>query len=216
MLTTSKVSSTGNAYYLLGRTYQKAGMTKEAENVYREFLSKFPKGKQVERVKSIVAGENVLTRDQKNTRSESRRALFISIIITIVLLGTAGTLGYRYYMIPSLMNKILGIEKKNVEHTEKLFDAESSSKQPFDKDDAGALLYAAENGHTDVLKTLLASGVDVNAKTESGWTGLHAAAQSGNCNILEILLAAGADVNSRNIFGFTPLYLAAAGGHRSG
>ena len=60
------------------------------------------------------------------------------------------------------------------------------------------------------VKGCLASGVEVNARAEGGWTPLHRAAWfSDNPAVVEVLLDAGADVNARDEDGYTPLHNAA-------
>ena len=66
------------------------------------------------------------------------------------------------------------------------------------------LLAAAEAGHIEVVKTLLAAGADVNAAASIGsgyQTALQAAASKGHDEIAKILLAAGADVNAPDFNG---------------
>jgi hypothetical protein len=59
-----------------------------------------------------------------------------------------------------------------------------------------------------IIEQRLASGGDINAKDENGWTLLHEAAYEGDTEMLEMLLAKGADVNIKNDAGLTPLYYA--------
>ena len=54
-------------------------------------------------------------------------------------------------------------------------------------------MIAAEQGRTDVVKTLLELGAQVSAKGPSGLTALIAAANSGRLPIVEMLLKNGAD-----------------------
>jgi ankyrin repeat protein len=65
-----------------------------------------------------------------------------------------------------------------------------------------ALHKAAEKGHQDVVKLLIATGAVVDAN-ECGWTPLGSAR---NKEVAEILIAAGADVNFKNVRGGTPLH----------
>jgi uncharacterized protein len=65
----------------------------------------------------------------------------------------------------------------------------------------------------DLVRSLIESGVSVNAIDASGWTALMYAAAKGNLELVEVLLEAGADVNPANNSGKTPLTEAAYWGH---
>ncbi|KAH6906706.1 ankyrin repeat-containing domain protein [Coprinopsis sp. MPI-PUGE-AT-0042] len=58
------------------------------------------------------------------------------------------------------------------------------------------LLVAVDRGDVHAVKTLIALGVDVNKKGQSGWTPLHAAARGDHAAIAEVLLQANASVNA--------------------
>ena len=62
------------------------------------------------------------------------------------------------------------------------------------KDNLGytALMYAAENGHTETAQALLAHGTDVNAKDNFGWTALMYAKEMGYVETIRMLKKAGA------------------------
>jgi ankyrin repeat protein len=78
-----------------------------------------------------------------------------------------------------------------------------------------ALHMAAQFGHEDVAKLLLARKADVNAKNTMGETPLHiTAAEFGYKDIAELLLAHGADVNCKNNWGKTPLQVASQRGYK--
>jgi len=64
--------------------------------------------------------------------------------------------------------------------------------------------------HKDVVKLLLAKGVDINAKT-GGYPPLFTAVESGQKEIVELLLAKGAEVNAKIGDGETPLHMASTG-----
>jgi len=76
------------------------------------------------------------------------------------------------------------------------------------------LLAAARKSDIEGMKTLLAKGADVNAKTSYGVTALSFAADRGSLEIVKILLEHGADVNATDTFYHeTILSRAASKGH---
>ena len=56
-------------------------------------------------------------------------------------------------------------------------------------DGATALYLASQNGHTGIVKSLLAAGADVNSKTRAGATALAIAKQRGHAEVVKVLLA---------------------------
>ncbi|KAM0432198.1 hypothetical protein ACHAPT_004733 [Fusarium lateritium] len=69
---------------------------------------------------------------------------------------------------------------------------------------------AVHGGLIQILRSLLAKGVDTEARTEGGLTLLSVAVQQGYMPIVELLLAMdGVDAESRDVGGRTPLALAA-------
>jgi hypothetical protein len=59
------------------------------------------------------------------------------------------------------------------------------------------LLVAARNGDTETVRSLVAKGVNVNARRQpEGWTALHFAASGAHLQIVELLLQAKADANA--------------------
>lgn len=81
-----------------------------------------------------------------------------------------------------------------------------------DKDGFTAIHVAAQNGHADVVATLIQSGADVNAVDRHGngplWTAGYEAAKAADTDaslsIVAMLLKAGADPRCRNQAGRTP------------
>lgn len=82
------------------------------------------------------------------------------------------------------------------------------------KDEGGntALMRAALDGQTDIVKALLRKGADVNARNHEGCTALMFAVINLHTATVKTLLRFGADVNARAVDGCTPLMLAAFNG----
>lgn len=76
---------------------------------------------------------------------------------------------------------------------------------------ATLLHIAAMLGHKNVAEILLAKGIDINSKTESGETPLHTAADVGRKEVVELLLAKGADMSLRDTSGHAALWHARHG-----
>jgi ankyrin repeat protein len=71
-----------------------------------------------------------------------------------------------------------------------------------------ALMWAASEGHADVVRVLLDRGADPNATSRSGNTALHIATMRGWTQVIELLAEHGAALDVRNARGRTPLDLA--------
>ena len=67
---------------------------------------------------------------------------------------------------------------------------------------------AIAKGNIEAVKQHLAAGMDVNAKSDEGWTALHEAAFEGRKEIVELLISNGAHVNAKGESGRTPFDLA--------
>ena len=75
-----------------------------------------------------------------------------------------------------------------------------------------AMWHTSSNG-VEILKLLLASKADLNARAEYREAPLHMAAESGNTVALKLLIEHGADINAQRRDRKTPLHLAASNGH---
>jgi hypothetical protein len=75
-----------------------------------------------------------------------------------------------------------------------------------------AMWHTSSNG-VEILKLLLASKADVNARAEYRQTPIHMAADGGNTVALKLLVEHQADVNAQRRDRKTPLHLAASKGH---
>ncbi|WP_164827887.1 ankyrin repeat domain-containing protein [Paenibacillus ehimensis] len=67
---------------------------------------------------------------------------------------------------------------------------------------------AAATGDIDYIKNALSVGIDINCKSESGWTLLLYAVENDKKDIIEFLLNNGADVNFQSSGGWTLLHQA--------
>ena len=69
-----------------------------------------------------------------------------------------------------------------------------------------ALMNAARNNRTDVVRYLLANGANVNKQDRSGNTALHKASNNNHTDVVRCLLANGANVDKQNRSGWTALH----------
>ncbi len=53
-------------------------------------------------------------------------------------------------------------------------------------------MMASANGHTEIVKALIAAGADVNAVSKDGYTAFKKASKKGHTEIVNALIAAGA------------------------
>lgn len=74
------------------------------------------------------------------------------------------------------------------------------------------LMFAALEGKTETVKTLLSQGADVNAKDDAGRTALMFATINLHSETVKELLEHGAEVNVSDNDGMTALMLAASSG----
>jgi ankyrin repeat protein len=94
----------------------------------------------------------------------------------------------------------------NLEKVMSYFDKEgrltsNSTQQQFH----GALLWASEYGHNDVIEFLLAHGAPLDAKSPDAQTPLHWAVIGAHLDTIKLLLARGASLKEKNSYGGTPL-----------
>jgi ankyrin repeat protein len=79
---------------------------------------------------------------------------------------------------------------------------------------ATALYAAAQEGHTDAVRALLAAGGNIDAMChEDGTTPLYMAAQHGHADAVRMLLAAGANANAACDDSMRPLHAASFDDH---
>ena len=71
-------------------------------------------------------------------------------------------------------------------------------------------MWAAAGGHAEVVRALLSSGAEVEARSTGAFTPLLFAARAGSLETTRVLIDAGADVNAAIESGNSPLLIAAA------
>eukprot|EP00468_Gymnochlora_sp_CCMP2014_P002037 CAMPEP_0167743464 /NCGR_PEP_ID=MMETSP0110_2-20121227/2030_1 /TAXON_ID=629695 /ORGANISM="Gymnochlora sp., Strain CCMP2014" /LENGTH=1371 /DNA_ID=CAMNT_0007627837 /DNA_START=148 /DNA_END=4263 /DNA_ORIENTATION=- len=76
------------------------------------------------------------------------------------------------------------------------------------ENDSPPLVIAAACGQTEMVDVLLEYGADLESKTSSGATALHAAVQHGGADMVHFLLEKGADPNAKTSNGVTPAEVA--------
>ena len=76
-----------------------------------------------------------------------------------------------------------------------------------------ALMWAAAEGHTPIVRMLIEGGALVNARSAAGYAALLLAAREARLETTQVLLAAGADVNAAAKDGTTALIVATIRGH---
>lgn len=126
----------------------------------------------------------------------------------------------------SKFEKVITIVNKEGRYTELLFKFidEMIDRKPslsydlidFVKSRYGdkSILIASEFGTLELMKKLVAEGVDLYTADESGWTALHFSSANGQLNVVRYLINEGFDVNVRNKDGMTPLQYAVIFKHR--
>jgi ankyrin repeat protein len=72
---------------------------------------------------------------------------------------------------------------------------------------------ASQNGHLDVIRLLLDSGIPVDIRNGDPSTPLALASSEGKVEVGHFLIEREADVNARDKDGWTPLHFASRYGH---
>lgn len=71
-------------------------------------------------------------------------------------------------------------------------------------DDMGAIHFAAQKGHLEVVRILVSSGASVKASTRKGLTPLHYAVQVADKELIKYLVRKGASLSAKTKAGMTP------------
>lgn len=96
---------------------------------------------------------------------------------------------------------------------ERLVRFEGSPMDAVDDEGRTALMYAAMQGHSDIVDVLLENGADPTISDKSGWSAIFYCALYNREKILEKLLKDGrTDINSKDLMGYVPLVTASEQG----
>lgn len=105
---------------------------------------------------------------------------------------------------------VLAAREKSDNVAKLLIDTPNTDIEKVDAHDENAMMLAALNGDTDLVKALIAKGAEVNKK---GWAPLHYAAANGHDDIVRLLIDNSAYIDAASPNGTTPLMMAARGNH---
>eukprot|EP00729_Bicosta_minor_P014622 gene14622-biopygen24147 len=129
-----------------------------------------------------------------------------------------GTLNTERAPQPDLQKQLCAAAEKGEADVVRKLLAEDDADPSVPEDDYPTfppIVLAAQEGHVEVVKLLLASNADVNqAETDTGCSPVWQAAQEGHVDVVQALVAGNADVNQATTDdGYTPVYMAAWYGH---
>ncbi len=147
------------------------------------------------------------------------KRLRVLVLITSMLLmaHNSATLTMEHLAISPEQQQKLNealLAAQTVEGIESLLEQGADVNYADNDDGHTALIEAARNGHTGLVRLLIEHGADVNHTTSFGTTALIYAAEKGYKEIIELLLAQRAEVNLANEAGATALTWAAQRGHK--
>lgn len=107
---------------------------------------------------------------------------------------------------------VLAAREKSDKVAKALMANPKTDLEKLDSAGENAMMLAALNGDTDLVKALIAKGAEVNKK---GWAPLHYAAANGHDDTVQLLLDNSAYIDAGSPNGTTPLMMAARGNHLS-
>jgi len=212
-----------------------------AQNVNDDLIAAVKKG-DVEAVKSLIAkGANVNARTNYGATALHFAADrgYLEVLKLLVEAGADVNAKDDFYKMPPLSMAMMRRHKEVVAYLQQSASAKKEAAPPAAASTTPApgqqppaatpaapakpadpalneeLLNAAKKSDAAAVKSLLAKGADVNAKTRYNQTPLMFAAEKGHLEIVKALIEAGADVNAVDTFYkfFTALVGAASKGH---
>ena len=110
------------------------------------------------------------------------------------------TMKNKILLLTAATSLLLGCVSGNLQDSEPQVISEAKWK-PVTKNNWDA----ATRGNTELIKKMLAEGMNVDIKDEEGMTALYRAAHNDQKETVSLLLDKGANVNIKDKFGNTPL-----------
>ena len=132
-------------------------------------------------------------------------AVSIFIVTAVLLAACASHTGEEL---------VQATKKGDTETVKRLLEAGVDVNTEDSKHHSSVLMWAAHEGHTDIMDLLIQNGASVDIRKPSGETALWFAAQKGHLEALKILAHHGADVNVIGWEGTTALEVARKNGHQ--
>lgn len=93
-------------------------------------------------------------------------------------------------------------------------DVDLQKADQLGMDEESPLHMACYQGHTEEVREMISSGIDINVRGDIGSTPLHEAVLGGHAEVIKVLLNNGASLDSKNDYGETPLELAETQGNQ--
>jgi hypothetical protein len=189
---------------LHSRHFELMTARKEAwEAYFKAYDALYPKT--IEDILWIMAkaGHTQLVAPLMNLSKVTRTCIHLQPIMMNVKLGRYGRTQLHHCVengLTTSVKRLLSIRNINVNVKEYW-----SGRTP--------LHYAAENGRVEIVRLLLQSGAEVNARSNDGRTPLNLAAFYGHVDILHLLVENGADLEAQGNNGSRALHRAAYNGH---
>ncbi len=106
-----------------------------------------------------------------------------------------------------------GLDNKDITLIKKAIASGLDVNGALDQEGWTALMFAAQDGLTEAIKTLVQAGAMLETKNNKGNTPLLLAALNGHSEAVKALIQAGAKLDATDKDGFTPLMVAAYNGH---
>lgn len=197
-----------------------------AQNFNDELIAAVKRG-DIEAVRSLLAkGADVNTKTSYDATALHFAAFRGNLEMVKVLIGAGADTNLKdtFYKVTAQQMAFMNRHQQVAEFIKQASEARAknqppapavASVKPADPALSEELLNVAKKGDAAAVKSLLAKGADVNAKTRYNQTPLMFAAQQGHIEIVKTLLEAGADLNVTDTFykSVTALSAAADKGH---